>query len=136
MLDKQIIWKSVKGFPYEISNTGQVRRWKRNNVIAQHQHKDGYMYIQLYRDGKRYTKAVHRLMAQTYLQYNKHYPYVVHLDMDKTNNHISNLIYVDYWGNALNKKYKANYFNDLLPSTQDELQELSRLDYLVSLYES
>lgn len=52
----------------------------------------GYLYVCLFKDGKRKNRYVHQLVAEAFLVKNK--PHVNHIDGNKTNNNLENLEYV------------------------------------------
>lgn len=86
-------WKTVEDFPdYSINRSGRI--WSRF-TRAFRKDKDngnGYRYINLSRDGVRYTRSVHRLVVATFLgESDKH---VNHINGDKTDNRLENLEYV------------------------------------------
>ena len=51
----------------------------------------GYLYVDLYKDGKRYRKYVHRLVAEAYIPNPLNLPFVNHIDGDSKNNNFKNL---------------------------------------------
>ena len=81
---------------YEISNIGNI-----NNIgiykgykIKKYpniEKKSGYYKIGLSRDGKNYTRHVHRLIAEAFLENPENKDCVVHKDGNKLNNHVDNL---------------------------------------------
>lgn len=62
--------------------------------IAQYNGK-GYRRVRL--RGK--TFKVHRLVAEAFLPNPDHLPYVIHEDGDRTNNHVTNLVWSDRQSN-------------------------------------
>jgi hypothetical protein len=100
-----IEWKPVKGFPYEVSNYGEVRRAspQRNTYVGRllklYTDKDGYKLVRLSKNGITYDKKVHTLVCEAWhgdkpssKHQVRHFP-----DHDKSNNTPGNLI----WGTAL-----------------------------------
>lgn len=60
------IWLSIKAFPdYEISNEGRVRHVRFNRLLTIGRNSE-YPIIGLRKNGKRYWKAIHRLVAETF----------------------------------------------------------------------
>ena len=53
--------------------------------------KDGYRLVILCKEGRRYTRKVHRLVAETFLPPDENKTQINHLDGKKDNNHIDNL---------------------------------------------
>ena len=54
----------------------------------------GYKQCNLYKDGKKYYKRIHRIVAQTYIKNPNNLPQVNHKDGNKINNNINNLEWV------------------------------------------
>lgn len=102
------VWKEIEGFEgkYSVSNCGRVWNNKDNLEVAQvvtgiPQYK--YVNLQPY-EGKRKLVRVHRLVAKAFLEWDKKYNVVDHIDRDKFNNHVSNLRWTDTSGNQKNKE--------------------------------
>lgn len=79
---------------YKVSNNGRVINAK-GKEKAPVNLRDGYLKVDLYRNGERSSKRIHRLVAEAFIPnpYNK--PDVNHKDGDKHNNHADNLEWVD-----------------------------------------
>lgn len=93
-----MIWKIINEFPdYKISNFGNVKRIKKskqNNVklnclLSPRKDHRGYLYINLYRNRRRFTRKIHRLVFETFN--GKISKEINHKDGDKENNFIDNL---------------------------------------------
>lgn len=103
-------WRQIRGFPdYLISNCGRVKSLRRDykygshgDIILKTNDRKGYRGVTLFRDGKRYYKSVHRLVAEAFIPNPDNLPLVNHKDEDKTNNRVDNL----EWCTRL---YNANY---------------------------
>lgn len=52
---------------------------------------NGYLYVDLYKDGKRHRKYVHRLVAEAYIPNPLNLPFVNHIDGNPKNNNYKNL---------------------------------------------
>lgn len=96
MVEKEI-WKVINGFPnYEVSNIGRVRSnfpGRGYRILKPELDKYGYKKLNIFKNGKKYTKTVHRLVAETFLGKQEGLQ-VNHIDGVKTNNHINNLEWV------------------------------------------
>ena len=52
---------------------------------------NGYLYVDLYKNGKRSRKYIHRLVAEAYIPNPLNLPYVNHIDGNPKNNNYKNL---------------------------------------------
>lgn len=79
---------------YEVSSFGRVR--SENKMLSPGVNSSGYQVVKLWngsRENPTYNKmhSVHRLVATHYLPNPDNLPVVMHLDNDRTNNHMWNL---------------------------------------------
>jgi hypothetical protein len=89
------MWKIITDFPnYEVSTKGEVRNRNRGVILKTSLDICGYEVLQLYKEGKRWYKRVHRLVAEAYLSNPENLPEVNHKDANKTNNETVNLEWV------------------------------------------
>lgn len=88
-------WKTISSNTnYVVSDTGKVKRvGKEENHSVRCDHR-GYLCIDLYKDGKRTTRKVHRLVAEAFLPNDNKKAQVNHKDGNKLNNNVSNLEWV------------------------------------------
>lgn len=106
---EQVIWRPVKGFEdrYEVSNDGQIRsldtvlncrgtgtRIHKGKILPQRTNCRGYITVNLCKDSRMYTKLVHRLVAEAFIDNESNKEQVNHIDRDVTNNAASNLEWV------------------------------------------
>lgn len=97
-------WKPIKGFPsYLISNRGRVWSLNRDEKWGKHYRTrqgrfliprlgvKGYLYVGLCKNGKVYTKKIHRLVAENFIPNPYGYNTVNHRDEDRVNNNVDNL---------------------------------------------
>lgn len=102
------VWKPVffeginKEDRYEISNYGRIRKWEKKVDdwgVQKPSNVNGYAYFSFKTDEaitqrKRVTKSLHRLVAEEFIeQASKEHSNVIHLDFNKWNNHIQNLLW-------------------------------------------
>lgn len=96
--------RRYKDTEYFITEDGRVIRNGRELKI----YKGNYSILKLSINNTAKTRAVHRLVAETYIPNPENKPEVNHLDGDRTNNHISNLEWVT---SSENKKHKHHILN-------------------------
>lgn len=89
------IWKDICGYVglYQVSNLGRVKN-KNGALMKTNPSRDGYVRIQLRKNGEYKSKYVHRLVALAFLENPYGLPEVNHIDGDKTNNRADNLEWV------------------------------------------
>lgn len=99
------VWKKIDDTNYEISNCGLVRNHITGRIIKDATSKSlkGYRCVSLFIDGKRRTKLVHRLVANYFIRPLTHKEQVNHIDMNKSNNNLSNLEIVNNRQNITHK---------------------------------
>lgn len=85
--------RDVVGFEglYAVTSCGKVWSYKSNKFMAQRYDDDGYLRVNLRKDGKAYTKHIHRLVAEAYIPNPEGKPQVDHIDEVKTHNWLKNL---------------------------------------------
>lgn len=105
------IWKDVKGFEglYKISSLGRVKslkrkgNWKEKILKAQLTY-DGYLVVGLYENRSFHRKAIHRLLAENFIDNPNKLPTVDHINRNKKDNRIENLRWASYSLQNYNKK--------------------------------
>lgn len=99
------IWKDIEGFEgYLVSNLGRVKslsresywnykrtRTIRERLLALHPDKKGYLMAWLYKEGKKHTRKVHRLVANAFLPNIENKPQIDHINTNKQDNRVENL---------------------------------------------
>lgn len=103
------VWKDYPEFPesYEVSSFGRVRGkdktvLKSNGVLTSRKgvlltpqwHSTDCWRVRLCVSGKKYSRYVHRMVAQTFLKNEHNLPEVNHLDGDRSNSRLENLEWV------------------------------------------
>lgn len=150
-------WKQIEGYEglYEVSDTGEVRSCERviatnikhvsarripGRTLKQNRKSNGYMTVDLCKDGKVTTTAVHRLVAEAFVKNPDHKRYVNHIDSNRANNAEVNLEWVT---SAENRRHGIDHgfvvFRQKIPvqcSETGEVFESSRTaaDWLIENY--
>ena len=99
-------WRDVIGYEglYQVSNFGNVRG-KRGNLSTADML--GYKRVVLYKDKKKKSLLVHRLVAHAFIGDNNGL-HVNHIDMVRHNNNVENLEYVTHRENLTHGKVGSN----------------------------
>lgn len=89
------IRKDIQGFEnYQVTSWGRVYDKKHERFLKPEIHAKGYLRVDLYQDGQRVHKKVHRLVAEAFIANPENKPQVNHIDGNNQNNSITNLEWV------------------------------------------
>lgn len=90
------IWANIPGYEslYQVSNFGRVRGIKRNRILSSPLNNKGYARVNLCKDGKYKTMAVHRLVLMSFTDESEWGEEVNHIDYVRSNNRLDNLEWV------------------------------------------
>ena len=92
-------WKPIID-KYDVSETGLIRS-NCQLILKTRLDRYGYEIVTLYAEGKAFTKKVHRLVAQAFIENPLELATVNHKDGIKTNNHVDNLEWLSVRDNHL-----------------------------------
>ena len=102
-MNNDLKWKQIEGWPYSISNDGNVRNDRTGYIKSVTINRNGYAQVHLYNNGNVWFPLVHRLVAKAFIPNNKNNMQVNHIDGDKLNNNAKNLEWVT---SSQNQKHK------------------------------
>lgn len=91
------IWKTIVGYPnYMVSNMGNIKSLNYNHtgkekILKARKDRHKYLYVGLYKDGRRKMCKVHRLVAQAFIENHNNLEQVNHKNEIKTDNRSENL---------------------------------------------
>eukprot|EP01038_Epipyxis_sp_PR26KG_P018376 gene18376-25887_t len=101
-------WTTVKGNKnYAVSTFGNVENMLTGRILKTRINCNGYIYVDLHKNGKRKTRTIHQLVAEAFLHNPDEKLCVDHIDNDRQNNNISNLRYASVQENARNSKLSS-----------------------------
>ena len=127
------VWKDVKGYEglYEVSTMGRVKSLRSGKILKPAKNKNGYLRVDLYKDGKQKHFLVHRLVAEAFLGNPDNKPCVNHLSEVKTSNHYSNLEFCTQkenlnWGTRTERAAKA--ISKALTNRKDQSKPVVGID--------
>ena len=135
---KDEAWVNICGYEnnYKISNYGRVYSVKNNSIINGYITKKGYHRVNLYKNGKSHSYAIHRLVALHFIPNPGQKNEVNHINGNKSNNKVENIEWVTTlenthhaWKNNLataEKRQKKVYKYDLDGNFIDEYESLQK----------
>lgn len=132
------IWIDINGYEgvYQVSNLGNVKslsrdirvsdklgghRKKKESLLKFDVCKNGYLRVNLNKDGIGKHFLVHRLVAEAFLPNPQKLPQVNHKDENKTNNRVDNIEWCD-------AKYNSNYGERTKKSSIAKLKPVKQYD--------
>ena len=137
MLNK-VVWKPILGYEgiYEISNYGDVkslRRYRGNGnggymqkerILKKTKTSTGYYKVELYKNKKRKSYKVHRLVAMAFIPNPHNKPNINHRDGNPLNNYVGNL---EWCTQKENVKHALDV--GLIPRKHIPIKKLKKLYY-------
>ncbi len=126
-------YKVVKGFEnYSVSDHGNVKTNTTRKILKNCPNVHGYEQVQLWKDQKRSTLKVHRLVALSFLPNLEAKPMVDHIDNNILNNNVSNLRWATRVQNGqnriLNKNNKTGYKGVSFNKRKDKYVSVIQVD--------
>lgn len=100
---KEQFRKVVGNDNYSISSNGRLLNKKGKEKVLQKKD-DGYLKADLYKNGERSTKRIHRLVAEAFIPNPENKPDVNHKDGNKSNNSVYNLEWVNKSENMIHAR--------------------------------
>jgi hypothetical protein len=97
---------------YSISNYGRIKSYKtdKSGTLINGSLLKGYKTLNIKNGDKRSTKYIHKLVAENFIRKeNELQIFVIHLDFDKSNNHVENLRWVTRNTMFAHQKINPNY---------------------------
>jgi hypothetical protein len=102
-------FETIKNFEnYWISNYGNVMNEDTGEILKPFINKQGYYKVNLYNNQGRFTKIIHRLVAEAFIPNPNNKKCVDHIDNDKLNNNVENLRWATCQENNFNRKLNVN----------------------------
>ena len=87
-------WRDVKGFEslYKVSNYGLVKRNSDGHIVPV-RYRNDQPVLNLTKNKKQWCRSLHHLVAEAFIENHLNCKYVIHLDRDRTNNRVDNLMW-------------------------------------------
>ena len=84
-------WKKIKDFDYSVSSIGNIRNDKTGLILKSKKHPKGYLYIGLFKNKRRHSFKIHRIVAECFINNYKNKSQVNHINGIKNDNRVINL---------------------------------------------
>ena len=112
--------KDIQGYEnrYAVNEDGEIYSFLTHKYLKPCHDNNNYYYVNLIdKNGKRKSKKIHRIVAETFLPNPSNLPCINHIDCDTSNNKLNNLEWCDYsynntYGNRMEKIIKGIIQNE------------------------
>ncbi len=115
-------WKKIKDFEfYSVNQEGLVRNDKTNRILKPMISTGGYVFFHLVKEKKKYTKYLHRIVGEAFVENPCNLPQIDHIDGNKRNNAVSNLRWVSVSENRTaygNKQRAENRMREVIAMSE------------------
>lgn len=128
-------WMRFESYPgYSISNTGVIRNDKTHRILKRLILPSGEPAVSLYVSGSSVLRQVTSFMKDTWLEPHPivHFNTVIHLDCDRENCHVDNLVLRPRWFAI---KYHKEHSTDLFPNWNKSFRVVETGDVFDTAYE-
>jgi len=120
-------FKIIDGFnnKYAVNKYGIIKNIKTDRILKPQKNKKGYLIVYLSNyniDKKKYTKQIHRLVGEAFIDNINNLPQINHKDGNKENNYYTNL----EWCNNSENQIHA-WANGLQHTTKNHLLALEKI---------
>lgn len=117
------IWKDIQGYEglYQVSNEGNVKSLKKGIILKVANVNNGYLAVQLWKNGIPKMRLIHRLVAKAFIPNPDNLPQVNHKNEDKALNIVENL----EWCSA---KYNANFGTAISRRVDKQSKQVEQFD--------
>ncbi|QOR58314.1 HNH endonuclease [uncultured phage cr106_1] len=122
------IWKDIVGYEglYKVSNLGRIKN-KKDRLLSPYHNTNGYISVDLYKNGKVNKLRVHRIVAEAFILNPNNLPIINHKNEDKTDNSVSNLEWCNYsynlsYGNRVEKMFKTRLDKNTKTAQKEVIQ--------------
>ena len=126
-------WKDIISHngEYKISNLGNVKSFKlkKELILKPRKNSNGYMYVNLCKEGKYKSIMMHKLVAISFLHHipdGTHKIIVDHIDGNKLNNNVENLQLISQRENSVKGKINKSGYTGVFES-KDKKKWVSKI---------
>lgn len=133
-------WYEIPEFPgYSVSDHGRVRNDDTGRMLSLQKNQRDVIYVPLSRDRLQFNRPVATLVASAFVDvpFNNHdlFNSVVHLDADRTNIHVTNLVWRPRWfGIAYYKQFTNEWRGYTVPIENLDTGEVFKNSWAASTH--
>ena len=120
------MYRSIKNFSqYQVNELGDVMSFNRGKILKPQLGSNGYLQVNLYKDGKLYSKLLHRLVAEAFIPNPECKETVDHINGDKTDNRVENL----RWATRKEQASFENHFGHSTEKEKARMRKVAKTNY-------